>query len=217
MKDRILNIAARTISFLLFPLFMPLYGITLLFQLPIFSFYPRFYVVACFYITILFCLIIPLGTYLLLAHLNVISSPKMYEKEDRSIPLALTAVSFLCCAVMLCKYAMPIFIVNIMVSVSIATLITAVISRWWKISAHMTGVGGLTAAILLVSLCTFTNPTITICGALLCAGLLASARLQLQRHTPQQIVAGFLNGVGCILLFSTIDWGMMIRRLLAVF
>jgi hypothetical protein len=214
--EKILDTLASAISFLFFPLFMPLYGISLLFQLPLFSFFPKSYIVVCFLIIIIFSILLPLISYVLLKQMDIISNVKMYKKEDRVLPMVVTSISFLACAVMLFRYAMPLFIINIMVSIAIATLITAIISKWWKISAHLTGIGGLVASIFIVSLSTGTNPAFVLCSSILAAGLLATARLQLKRNTPLQLLAGFANGILCISLFSLFDWGILIRKATAL-
>jgi membrane-associated phospholipid phosphatase len=214
--EKFLDTLASAISFLFFPLFMPLYGISLLFQLPLFSFFPKSYIVVCFLIIIVFSILLPLISYILLKQMNMISNVKMYNKEDRVLPMLVTSFSFFACAIMLFRYAMPLFIINIMVSIAIATLITAIISKWWKISAHLTGIGGLVASIFIVSLSTGTNPVFVFCASILAAGLLAAARLQLRRHTPLQLIAGFANGILCISLFSLFDWGILIRKATAL-
>ncbi len=213
MKDTILNIFARAISFLLFPLFMPLYGLTLLFQIPLFSFFPRQYVVISYYFVVLMCVLMPLFSYWLMAKLNIITSAKMLDKKDRFYPMFVTALFFFGCAFMLCRYAMPLFIINLLGAVSVAILITAIVSVKWKISAHLTGIGGLIASIFIVSLSTNVNSSLVMCIAILSAGLLAAARLQLNRHTPMQLVVGFLNGIFCVSVFSLFNWGMLMRRL----
>ena len=210
---------ARAISFIFFPLFMPLYGISLLFQLPLFSFFPKNYVIICFIIVILFSILIPITSYVLLSYSGVISNMKMYDKKDRVIPMLLTSTSFFCCAIMLCRYAMPLFIISIMCAITISTLITAIISKWWKISAHLTGIGGLVGSILIISYQVGSNPVGILCASIFCAGLLAAARLQLKRHTPAQLIAGFLNGILCICIFSlpAFNWGMFIRKITSFF
>ena len=213
MKETILNIVARAISFLFFPLFMPLYGLTLLFQIPLFSFFPRQYVIISYYFVILLCVLLPFFSYWLMAKLNIISSAKMLDKKDRFFPMFVTALFFFGCAFMLCRYAMPLFIINLLSAVSIAILITAFVSIKWKISAHLTGIGGLIASIFMVSLSTSVNSSLVISIAILCAGLLAAARLQLNRHTPMQLIAGFLNGIICVSVFSLLNWGALMRRI----
>lgn len=72
------------------------------------------------------------------------------------------------------------------------------ISRFWKISLHMAGVGGFSTALLYV----FGTPAI---WAFLSLPLVAWARLHRRKHTPAQLVAGAIAGtLVTILIFGWI-------------
>ncbi|CAG5071505.1 hypothetical protein DYBT9623_03504 [Dyadobacter sp. CECT 9623] len=84
----------------------------------------------------------------------------------------------------------------ILASVTLSLVIVTAVSFFWKISAHATGIGGM-IAILSGLMMRFEDyallyPLIT---AILIAGLLLSARLQLNAHSPAQIFVGFICGV----------------------
>ena len=70
------------------------------------------------------------------------------------------------------------------------------INIFWKISAHSIGIGGLAG--LLVSICLRMGlyMPLYITVALLLCGIVASARLVLQVHTPAQVYLGLLLGFG---------------------
>lgn len=206
------NLIARIISFTLFPLLMPLYGVCLLFNLSTFSYYPVQYIKESLICIILVCILIPFLSYYILEKTKIISSIQMIKKEDRIIPYAITSLSYLICAYLL-YFKMPLFVINILIGISIAILIDAIISKWWKISAHMTGIGGLISSIYAVSLITYTNSSILLSIAFICAGALAAARLQLKRHTPLQLLAGFANGYITIQLTSLFNWDIVLRAI----
>ncbi len=67
------------------------------------------------------------------------------------------------------------------------------ISRFWKISLHMAGVGGFSTALLYV----FGAPMLC---AFLSLPLVAWARLHRRKHTPAQLVAGAITGALVTLL-----------------
>ena len=196
---------AKIISFLFFPLFMSFYGLALLFSLRIFSVYPIRYILLNFLIAFIFCLLLPTISFILLEKIGLISNFKMYKKEDRVLPLTLTSLSFLFCSYKLYLYAMPMFIVDIAISTSIAILFVAIISHWWKISGHMTGVGALVSSILSVGLSTYTNTSFAFCCFILISGLVASARYYQKKHTFSQLAAGFVNGFLSIQIFSNLQ------------
>jgi membrane-associated phospholipid phosphatase len=83
------------------------------------------------------------------------------------------------------------------------------ITRSWKISIHMVGIGGLLGAVL--ALTTYHYPMdalILLCSIILIAGGLASARLWLGAHTKGQVYAGF--AVGFCSVFLNIVLGIWI-------
>lgn len=67
----------------------------------------------------------------------------------------------------------------------------------WKISAHMIGIGGLTGALVCMTLLLETNMISFIVFAIIASGITATSRLTLNAHTPHQLVAGYLLGISC--------------------
>lgn len=206
-----LNKIAKIISIILFPLFIPMYGMILLLNMSVFSCFPKANIRLFYYIIVFFAILIPLFFYQLLAFTKVISDVRMYKKEDRVIPYIITSICFFMGSFFLYRGWMPLQIVNIATATSVAILIDAIVSKWWQISAHMTGIGALVAGIFLVGFGLHVNTTIILMISLLAAGLLASARLQLKRHTPLQLAAGFLNGYLCVLFLSRIKWDYLMK------
>ena len=74
------------------------------------------------------------------------------------------------------------------------------ISRFWKISLHMAGVGGFSTALLYV----FGAPML---WAFLSLPLVAWARLHRRKHTPAQLVAGAITGI----LITILTFGLIGR------
>ena len=58
----------------------------------------------------------------------------------------------------------------------------------------MAAVGGMTATIFALSFRSGTNPVIVVVLAIIISGLVATARLILQKHNIWQLVAGYLLG-----------------------
>lgn len=91
-------------------------------------------------------------------------------------------------------------------SITVSILLVAIISFRWKISAHATGIGGLTGALACLTLYfDETNLFLPLILSIATTGVLLSARLQLNAHTPAQLLAGLLLGfvisTASILLF----------------
>lgn len=79
---------------------------------------------------------------------------------------------------------------------TVSLLIVTVVSLFWKISAHATGIGGsigmLTGLLIRHDEAQLLIPLIF---TVLIAGWLLSARLHLNAHTPAQILVGVICGV----------------------
>jgi membrane-associated phospholipid phosphatase len=88
-------------------------------------------------------------------------------------------------------------------SVTASIAVIAVISIWWQISAHTTGVGGFLGAFgglfLRYNDTTLFYPFML---GILITGLIMSARLRLNAHTPGQVSAGL--GVGLVISIAAV-------------
>lgn len=84
----------------------------------------------------------------------------------------------------------------ILASVTLSLALIAMVSYFWKISAHATGIGGvigiLSGLMIRFDESALLMPLIT---TILIGGWLMSARLQLNAHTPAQIGAGVFCGL----------------------
>ena len=198
---------AKFLSVLFFPLFVPLYGMFLLFSLKIFSFYPPTYIWKAYITIFMFGTMVPLTSILILYMLKIISSMGLEKQRDRFLPYFCTSISYFVCAWMLFQQYMPTFLSELVIAVAVALLINAVVNIWWKISAHMTGVGGLLGGMLFVSYQFHINPYNWILIMMFVCGMVAAARLYLNAHTPGQVVAGLLNGMLCALIIPSLNLG----------
>ncbi|MEZ4905495.1 MAG: hypothetical protein R2822_28890 [Spirosomataceae bacterium] len=84
----------------------------------------------------------------------------------------------------------------ILASVTISIALVGLISLRWKISAHATGMGGFLGALFGIVVKFNENHLIypLLIGIVL-GGMLLSARLQLNAHTPAQVGAGTALGI----------------------
>jgi membrane-associated phospholipid phosphatase len=139
-------------------------------------------------------ILIPLVCIFLLHTFRVISDIGLENRKDRFLPFILTAASYIFCSILFFRLGMPLFVPSMLIGAAISLIINAVISLWWKISAHLTGAGGLLGGILCVSYKLSIDPFDWIMLIVMICGLLAAARLYLKAHTPAQVVGGFFNG-----------------------
>jgi len=198
---------AKFLSVLFFPLFMPVYGMFLLFSLRIFSFYPKEYIWKAYITIFMFGVMIPLTCILILYMLKIISSIGLEKQKDRFLPYFCTSISYFVCAWALFQQYMPTFVSELVIAAAVALLICTIVNIWWKISAHMTGIGGLLGGMLFVSHQFHINPYHWILATMFVCGMVAAARLYLNAHTPGQVIAGLLNGALCTMIIPSLNLG----------
>jgi len=78
-----------------------------------------------------------------------------------------------------------------------AIVLATIITIRWKISIHMVGIGGMVGGLLSISQYLSVDFTWAILAVMVAAGLLGTARMILNTHTPIQIYSGFVLGFVC--------------------
>jgi membrane-associated phospholipid phosphatase len=199
MMDKI----ASFFSYLLHPLFVPLYGYSIiLFTNNYFSYFfsPKVKLLLLSIVFTFTCVLPVLNLYILL-RFKLIRSLRLEDPEQRTFPYIVTSVFYLGMAYLVWDFNIPFIFKNLVLAGAICIGLAALINLRWKISAHMTGFGGLTGATVLVSLILRQNFLPLVCLLIALSGILAFSRLQLKAHTPGQVYLGFALGFVVTFLF----------------
>ncbi|HBL75553.1 MAG: hypothetical protein A2W90_05415 [Bacteroidetes bacterium GWF2_42_66] len=193
MKNAI-TLLAKGISIIFHPLLIPSIGFLLLFYS---GFYfsmmnwevKRFVLLIVFFTT---C-ILPLLTIAFLS-MNERFSSEMEKSTDRVLPLMFSAIYYYIGYYLLGR--LPIFPVYkvFLISTILVIILLMVVSLRWKISNHMASIGGLTGALIALSLRLQINTSYILALVFLIAGLVGTSRLILKKHNPLQIYAGYALG-----------------------
>ena len=195
-----LHILSQICSIVLYPMLMPMYGISLfcwalkhlLPQLP--STYIWFSLVGTGILT----LIIPIILLLILKYRGQIDSLQIENPTQRTLPYIYTLFCYGFWAYFLrVTLQLPVFLLLVVIGAIVALLAVTIINRKWKISAHLAGIGGLLGGICSFALNYSVLPSGLIMGVLALSLILMYARLYLNAHTPMQVVCGFLLGLLC--------------------
>ncbi|GAB3761259.1 hypothetical protein [Spirosoma pomorum] len=123
------------------------------------------------------------------------------QLADRRIPYFLTALIYTFVGYLF-AYRMQIVstlspeIPILLGSITVSILLVGLISLYWQISAHGVGIGGVLGSIAALAL-KFSLPELFLPTIILVilAGLVASARLRLNAHTPAEVGAGLSLGL----------------------
>lgn len=141
--------------------------------------------------------VIPVLWYLLLIKLKVITTPHASDRKERVWAYIGTLLCYIGTAWLFLKLGSYVMTRTILMAASALAIVTLV-NFFWKISAHATGISGLLGASISVALCYGAyNPALYVV-LIMCCGFVCSARLQLEAHTPMQLLAGTLLGFFCM-------------------
>ncbi|MDG1283349.1 MAG: hypothetical protein P8N46_01725 [Flavobacteriales bacterium] len=194
---------SRLISILLHPIFIPVISFYLSIRMvPSLDFTIANYQDYILLILIICTIILPALCMLFLIKFDVISSLEMRKNQERPIPLLLTG-GFLILSLKLTEKLLiftPV-LKKELVGAIIIILLASIISKFWKISLHMLGVGGLIG--VLVSLqYLYGGLSSMIIYFMLIAGITAMARIYLKAHNHSQIYIGFIVGfiIECVII-----------------
>jgi membrane-associated phospholipid phosphatase len=191
---------AKIITYILQPLIMPFFGV--LFLLYFDEYYylqttptQKFYILAFIF---LLTFVLPALAAILLKSLGVIKTLMMETREERKMPILVTAFIYVAVFFMIGQmpgyYKIRIFIL----ATTMAIILCGFITNYYKISMHMTGCGGVIGWLLYMSTYSLINLWWLLAICILASGLVGTARLRLKAHTPLQVYTGFLFGTGVV-------------------
>ena len=124
----------------------------------------------------------------------------METRQERKIPYLASAIFYFTESYFLMNADVPVLVKALMFGATLLVVSVLLINFFWKISAHMVGIGGLCGMMLAVSYRLQINLHIVLLLLFLIAGLVAFSRLKLSAHNPAQVYIGFLLGVSVQLI-----------------
>ena len=197
-----MKIVAKIISYVFHPLIMPIIGLSIIFNTESYINYavPQELKQAILLLIAATTFVIPLLISLLLLNRQLINSLEMETQRERIIPYSITIIFYVFALYMIKQAPIPAIVFNFIVGATLSIIVAFVINIKWKISAHMIGVGGLVGVLFCASILLGIYITPYLVLALLLAGLIGTARLILNAHTPSQVYVGFAVGVICQLV-----------------
>ena len=193
------NRTALALSALLHPLLMPtlVYAILLYFSPAVFGIANEASQWRLLLLVFFSTFLIPFLSILLMFKVRSISSLTLDNKNERFMPFLTTTMFYMLTTYLFLKqmqgfYTMIVVLSSITFSIAMVTLITV----FWKISAHSVGICGV-IGFLFGFYQKYADPQLfyPILAVILLAGLLMSARLYLNAHTPSQVFTGALLGL----------------------
>lgn len=185
---------------------MPTYGMAMLINLNVFDVIPFIWRTIAIIGTFIFTGIMPAAPILLMMRKGEVSDLFISKREQRTMPYLFSFLSYVFWTLFLLRVLkLPMFMVAIGFGTTLSILLITFINLKWKISAHLSGIGGLVGGIFGVCYRMAYNPVWLFITVLAISALVAVARMELKAHTPLQTLAGFALGfltvfIPCMLL-----------------
>ena len=195
MKARDLILAARIVSMLFTPFYLPLVGMLALFIFSYLRIFPFAYKLQVLLLVYLFTILLPTFIIHLYRRYQGWTLLQLGTKERRMIPYVISIICYLACYYIMSVLHIPHFMGRILVAALMVQIICAIIHIWWKISTHTAAIGGVAGALMAFAHIFTFNPLGWLSVIVVLAGVLGTSRMILRQHTLSQVVAGFLLGV----------------------
>lgn len=201
-KNEINQILARIFSVVFHPLFIPLYGLSLIYSAPtVLVYLPLSVKRMLFFIVLINNVLIPLTLMPYFRFRNIISSYQVEERKERIIPLLTTSLLYFITALIVFRIQIPFFLKSFIFAITVLVIAVTMINFWWKISIHSSGIGVLTGVVIVLALKSYTPLTWYLISVILADGFVLFSRLKLNSHNPLQVWIGFLTGLSLTSLF----------------
>lgn len=191
------------------PLLMPLYSIALL------VLYTNFYdlypgqMFKFLLPTVIFTFIIPSFFIFVLKKMRYIRDYALAYAPDRSLPYMIFIISNISLTLFFYNSHVFYWTLGLIAAPAIIGLVGLIINFFWKISAHMLGIGGLVGGVFSVCFnVKGTNPIALFAILLILSGLLGVCRLYLRGSSASQVYVGFI--LGFVLAYASVFGGLLL-------
>jgi hypothetical protein len=192
-----IKIAARVISYIFHPLFIPVYiSWFLIYMNPLFPAINAGDKLILLLRFVVMYTVFPLVTVLLAKGLGFIQSVFLKTQKDRIIPYVVCGIYyFWMWYVLKNQPEFPSYFVMLSLAIFIASSIGLTVNSFMKVSMHTISAGVMITFVLLLAFLTDVNYGFYIAIAFLLAGLVCTARLVNSDHHPVEVYTGLFIGI----------------------
>lgn len=197
MNEKHIIFAAKVLSVLLTPFYLPLIGLIVLFLFSYLSLLPTMYKWQIGLLVYLFTVLIPTLLIRFYRMSQGWSHIELLQRQHRIIPYIITIVLYFTCYHILHALHAPHSIGSIIIAALLMQIVCALINVWWKISTHTAAVGAFAGGLIAFAFRLSFNPTGWLALVLIIAGMVGSGRMILKQHSLAQVIVGFFVGLLC--------------------
>lgn len=197
----LLRALARVISVLFHPLFVPLYlGWFFIFVLRLFPQLDEWNQTKLLISFAVNYTLLPLITILLAKALGFVQSVQLKTQKDRIIPYIATGVFYFWVWYVFKNQGYPKEVVLFSLGVFLSSSVGLLLNSYFKVSMHTLAAGVVLALFVVLGLRYHESMGLYISIAVLLTGLVCTARLVNEDHSPKEVYAGLLAGALSLLL-----------------
>lgn len=195
-KDsRRLRRAAEILSVVFHPIFIPLYGLIIIYSSnTLHSFLPLQLKRMIFILVMANNVLLPMALATVLYARGAISTFNARDRNERVLLLTFSLVMYSVTAFLLLRMQVPGLFRAFFIAIAVVTLITLLITVFYRISLHASGIGGLLALVLFMAGLYHIGMVWQTVAVLLTGSAVLSSRIYLEDHSPAEVWSGFFAG-----------------------
>lgn len=202
MKEKDIILAARALSVIFTPFYLPIVGLLILFFFSYMSLLPWSYKLLVLLVVYFFTILLPSVLIHIYRRRLGLQARALATKELRMVPYVISIVCYFGCYYVMNLLHIPSFMSRIVLAALLIQVVCGFVNVWWKVSTHSAAIGGVVGAIVAFSFLFDFNPLTWLCVSLILAGMVCSSRIILRQHTLSQVMGGFF--IGLVLAFIAI-------------
>jgi hypothetical protein len=193
---------ARLVSMTFHPMIIPTLAVIILFSIPGYISFSTPVQVRRIVIGLVFIntCIAPFLIILLMKKAKIITDIMLNERLERIYPTVASAFFYLFTYYLIRQANLTFMLSYFIMGATILVLIGFMVTYFWKISFHMLSIGGFTGFLISISMLLGHNMPFLIVSVILISGMLGSARIILNAHSPSQVYVGYLTGIAVMMI-----------------
>ena len=199
-KEKGFILAARLISMVFTPFYLPTVGLICLFMFSYMSQMPWSYKFQLLTMVYLLTVVLPTVLIHFYRRHHGWSLIDLGQKERRAVPYVISILCYFLCIYLMEFLHIPHFMMSIVTAALFIQITCAMINVWWKISTHTAAIGGVAGALFVFAEFFGFNPVWWLSLTFILAGILGTSRMILRQHSLAQVIAGFFVGVVCAII-----------------
>jgi hypothetical protein len=187
--------AAEILSVIFHPLFIPLYGLLIIYSSPtLLSFIPPQVKRMILVLVVANNVLLPISLAIVLYARGAIASLRARGRSERVLLLTFALLMYSLTAFVLLRIQVPNLFKAYLVSIAVVTLVTLLITVKYQISMHAIGFGGLMVLVIFMIALYHISMVWQLFAVVLAGGAVMSSRIYLEDHSPAEVWTGLFAG-----------------------